>query len=91
MKELHEEVEIFTPREVSRRGCQLSLAFRAFPSTQLLDIDLVVKELKKNGIICDARKPNVMRVAPTPLYNSFEDVYRFVQVLKHVLTVLRSS
>eukprot|EP01039_Chlorochromonas_danica_P000153 gene154-162_t len=92
MKELHEEVEIFTPREVSRRGCQLSLAFRPFAPNQLLvDIDLVVKELKKNGIICDARKPNVMRVAPTPLYNSFEDVYRFVQVLKQVLTVLQSS
>ena len=42
-------------------------------------------ELGKNGVIADWREPNVIRVAPVPLYNSFEDVYRYVTILKNIL------
>ena len=40
------------------------------------------KELEENGVKCDVRKPNVIRIAPVPLYNSFSDVYEFVELLK---------
>ena len=51
------------------------------------ELDRIISQLKeKGGVICDARKPNVIRVAPTPLYNSFEDIFLFVQALKSVLT-----
>eukprot|EP01035_Chromulina_nebulosa_P017605 gene17605-23178_t len=73
-----DKVFIFTPKDSTRRGCQLSLSFNC-------DVDIILNELKKNGIICDARKPNVIRIAPTPLYNSFVDVYEFVHILKSIL------
>lgn len=45
----------------------------------------VHKEITKRGIICDVRKPNVMRIAPAPLYNTFEDVWEFVHLLSDAL------
>jgi kynureninase len=41
-----------------------------------VDIETVFKALEKRGVVCDVRKPDVMRLAPTPLYNTFADVYR---------------
>jgi kynureninase len=76
--EVPEEVMIFTPADPTQRGCQLSLAFKR-------DLDDVFKALQQHGIICDVRKPNIMRIAPTPLYSSFTDVYDFVMILKRVL------
>ncbi|RYH03662.1 hypothetical protein EON65_47300 [archaeon] len=84
--ELKEVVSIFTPREPHRRGCQLSLVFKS-RENELLNVDEILAVLKKRGVICDARKPNVLRIAPTPLYNSFSDVYHFVHILKDVLAV----
>ena len=43
------------------------------------------KELEAQGVICDTREPVVMRIAPTPMYNSFNDVFTFVQMLKEIL------
>lgn len=63
-----------TPRDPAQRGCQLSLLFDDL-------VEPVQREMAKRGVICDVRKPNVIRVSPVPLYNSFVDVYRFVQVL----------
>jgi len=78
-RELAEHVSIFTPRDVTQRGCQLSLSFKA-------GVSEVFERLAQQDIICDVRKPDVMRVAPTPLYNSFKDVWDFIQILKSVLT-----
>jgi kynureninase len=78
-----EKIEIFTPKNPEQRGCQLSIAFLA--NVQSEDVN---KVLALNGIICDTRKPNVMRVAPTPLYNSFNDVYDFIQILKKSLNCI---
>ncbi len=67
--------EIITPRDPARRGCQLSLFVKNDPES-------LFAQLKTAGIVCDMRKPNVIRAAPVPLYNSFEDVRRFAEVLK---------
>ena len=45
----------------------------------------VFEALKQNGVLADWREPNVIRVAPVPLYNSFEDVFRFGQIIKSFL------
>jgi kynureninase len=37
--------------------------------------------LQSAGVLCDFREPNVLRAAPAPLYNTFEEIWRFVQIL----------
>ena len=54
-------------------------------SELLVDVVLINKLLLKNGIICDVRRPNILRVSPKPLYNSFEDIFRFAHTLKMIL------
>ena len=78
----HENVTIFTPTDPAQRGCQLSLTFLRH------DVEAVNQALLRVGVICDVRKPDVMRVAPAPLYNSFTDVYRFIQFLRDTLCAL---
>jgi len=67
-------IDILTPAEPERRGAQLSLYFgdKGKPIQQ---------KLAEAGIIIDYREPGVIRVSPAPLYNSFEDVYRFSHIL----------
>ena len=67
--------EIITPRDEKDRGCQLSILAHG-QGKSLFD------HLMKEGVIVDWREPNVIRMAPVPLYNSFEDIYRFGEVLK---------
>lgn len=67
-------MRIITPAAVEERGCQLSL------QTQR-NGKLLHEVLTRAGVICDWREPDVIRVAPVPLYNSFEDVWRFVHIL----------
>ena len=73
-----EHVTSITPVDPEQRGAQLSLVFTK-------DIVSVHHAISEQGVICDVRKPSVMRIAPTPLYNSFRDVYDFVALLKHAL------
>ena len=47
--------------------------------------EILINKLMENGVIPDWREPNVIRCAPVPLYNSFEDVYRFGEILKSLL------
>jgi len=71
-------IKIITPRNMEERGCQLSI--------QVVSANKEVHtRLTKAGVISDWREPDVIRVAPAPLYNNFEDVYEFVQRLKRVL------
>lgn len=72
------QFQIITPREPARRGSQLSLKISG-PGEALFD------DLKAAGVIGDWRKPDVIRVAPAPLYNSFEDVWRFWDILRGLL------
>ncbi len=75
---LAETVEVLTPRDPYRRGAQLSLRVRGGTGRAVFD------GLSARGIVCDWREPDVIRAAPAPFYNSFEDVYRFVDVAAQV-------
>ena len=70
------QFEIITPAEPERRGAQLSLYFKERGKD-------IHQEMINSGIIVDYREPGVVRVAPAPLYNSFEDVYRFYHILQN--------
>ena len=70
-------LQIITPKE--NRGCQLSIIANGYGKT-------LYKQLMDKGVIPDWREPNVIRCAPAPLYNSFEDVYRFGAVLFNLLS-----
>ncbi len=79
--ELADAVEILTPAEPERRGCQLSLRLGAGRD----EGRAVFERITADGVIADWREPDVIRVAPVPLYNSFSDVWTFIQILKHAL------
>ena len=71
-------LEIITPRDWKQRGCQVSVVAHGYGR------DLFNK-LMANGVMPEWREPNVIRMAPVPLYNSFEDVYRFGVKLEEAL------
>ncbi len=67
--------EIITPRDPQRRGSQLSVRIK--------NAKALVSKLAAKHVICDFREPDIVRVAPAPLYNTFTDVRRFAHVLEH--------
>ncbi|XP_038607389.1 kynureninase [Tachyglossus aculeatus] len=71
-------VNIITPSDPEERGCQLTLVFS-------IPMKSVFKELEKRGVVCDTREPSGIRLSPVPLYNSFHDVFKFVQILRSVM------
>lgn len=75
-KEKNNCLKIITPKE--RRGCQISIVANGYGKA-------LYDQLIANGVIPDWREPNVIRCAPVPLYNSFEDIYRFASILKGLL------
>ena len=79
LKQLGEDtIRIITPENVEERGCQLSI--------QVKNADKALfDKLTQAGVIADWREPDVIRCAPVPLYNSFEDVYKMVERLKNIL------
>ena len=74
LDQLGDAVEVITPREPERRGAQLSVRVTEDPSG-------FRDALERSGCVCDFRPPDVIRVAPTPLYNTFEDVLFFAKIL----------
>src|SRR5437879_1804000 len=66
---------IITPRQADQRGCQLSILVREHPKE-------LFSKLEAADVKCDFREPNVIRVAPTPLYNTFHEVWRFANILR---------
>ncbi len=71
-------IEIITPRGENEKGCQVSLLMLE-KGKEIFD------GLNAKGVIADWREPNVIRIAPTPLYNSFEDVWRFGEIMLEIL------
>lgn len=77
IKDYSNYFEIITPEDHNKRGAQLSLYF-------FKDAELIFSHLNKKFVV-DYRKPNVLRVAPVPLYNSYLEVYYFVKELQNIL------
>ena len=79
INELNDDrINIITPENPEERGCQLSIQVKSANKN-------LHTQLTKNDVISDWREPDVIRVAPAPLYNSYQDVFEFVQRLKKVL------
>ena len=76
--------ELITPTAPERRGCQLSLAAHGFGKS-------LFEALTKAGVISDWREPNVIRMAPVPLYNTFEDIAAFLVILKDCTEALSTE
>ena len=74
----NKNIDIITPKDPNQRGCQLSIKLNN--SNKSLH-----KNLRLNNVITDWRDPNVIRCAPVPFYNSYQDVYNFVKILRKLL------
>lgn len=61
---------LITARDPSQRGCQLSLMFHG-------EAEKTLAALEENAVICDFRPPNIIRVSPSPLYNTFDELCQF--------------
>jgi kynureninase len=71
----HSKLTVITPRETDARGCQLSILVHENPKE-------LFGKLEAAGVKCDFREPNVIRAAPTPLYNTFHEVWQFAKILE---------
>ncbi len=78
-KHVSRKLEILTPSDPAQRGCQLSTVVNGATKQ-------IVKDLADRGIVVDWREPNVIRMAPVPMYNSFEDIYHFGIALQELLS-----
>ena len=70
---------IITPKDPAQNGAQLSILVNG-------DGRALFTKLTARGVLCDWREPNVLRMAPVPMYNTFEDVFRFGEILGECLT-----
>ncbi|MCY7348515.1 MAG: hypothetical protein LH614_20190, partial [Pyrinomonadaceae bacterium] len=73
-----ERISVITPANEYERGCQLSIRVKDSDKS-------LFKAISEKGVIADWREPDVIRVAPVPLYNSFSDVFIFSEILKDCL------
>ena len=82
LEEIKEEVPntftVITPKDENQRGAQLSILFNK-------NAREVFNELSSHNIVCDYREPNVIRIAPVPLYNNFEECYLFGEKLQKAI------
>ena len=68
-------IEIITPASESERGCQVSILMRENGKK-------IYDALHEKGIFADWREPSVIRIAPVPLYNTFQEIWKFSDILK---------
>jgi kynureninase len=71
----NDSISIITPGNPNERGCQLSIQVKTADKS-------LYHAITEKGVVADWREPDVIRVAPTPLYNSYQDVFNFVEILK---------
>lgn len=74
----NDRIRIITPSNPKDRGCQLSIQVQNGNKT-------IFDRITAQGVVADWREPDVIRVAPVPLYNSYMDVFKFVNILKDSL------
>jgi kynureninase len=73
-----DRISIITPSDPQQRGCQISLRVKGSDRR-------LFNAVSSRGVVADWREPDVIRVAPAPLYNSFCDVFEFVEILRECL------
>lgn len=73
-----ERISVITPSNPTERGCQLSIRVKNADKN-------LFRTISEKGVVADWREPDVIRVAPVPLYNSFTDVFKFAEILKNCL------
>jgi len=79
LKQINDErISIITPNDPAQRGCQLSMRVKNADRS-------LFNAITERGVFADWREPDVIRIAPAPLYNSFTDVFRFAEILKECL------
>ena len=78
LNQLGDSLKIITPSDPAQRGCQLSVVMNNSGKQ-------VFEKLKAKNVICDWREPDVIRLAPKPLYNSFSEIYQFIEILRSIL------
>lgn len=78
LKNCEGKLTIITPQDKKQRGSMLSVQMKKDPKP-------LVKVFGEKGVILDFREPDILRITPAPLYNSFEDCYRLVQIMKETL------
>lgn len=76
---LGDRIQNITPRPLAERGCQFALRVTRGDGRRVFD------DLERARVLCDWREPDVIRVAPVPLYNSFDDIDRFVDILDGIV------
>ena len=74
----HEVIEYITPKNKDQVSCQVSMLM-------LKQGKEVFEEMGRQGVMVDWREPDVIRIAPVPLYNTFEDVWRFGNLIRSIL------
>jgi kynureninase len=72
------DFEQITPSSPNERGSHMSIQFK-------FNAEQVFRLLKREGVVCDFRRPSVIRIAPVALYNTFNEVFRFVCILQRCL------
>jgi len=77
-------IEFITPRNEKERGCQVSMLMMENGKE-------IYNGLTEQGVFTDWREPNTIRIAPAPLYNSFEEVWKFSEILKQLINKLHSA
>lgn len=73
------QIEIITPNNPKERGCQLSIFMKKVSGRKVFDY------LDEHGIVADWREPNVIRITPVPLYNTFLELGRFIEIFKKAI------
>ena len=77
----HRKINILIPEKVEERGCQISIKVRQGDKK-------LFHYLEKNDVIADWREPDVIRIAPVPLYNTYSEIFRFSQIIQSGLLTL---
>ena len=76
---------IITPSDPNQRGAQLSVQLE--PGM----LDPVLEYLEETGVVVDERKPDVIRIAPAPLYNTYVDVFDFVEIFREACKTTKAG
>ncbi len=85
IKNYNEYFTIITPSDKSERGCQLSLLMKRNASLPDGQGRKVFNKITREGVLADWREPDVIRIAPVPLYNTFEEVFLFFIIFQNAV------